>query len=83
VLQLTRRDDGTAAVIAHRMVDPSHWIGGQMRNDGQTVLEVSSFESVRNWALAKQNGNVTVDELARRSGWSLRRFTSKTGATPP
>lgn len=87
-LQLVRRDAGTAAAaaIARRMVVPTHRSGGQVQYIEHAMPEVSTFASVCDWARANLDANITVDDLARRAGWSprtfTRRFTSETGMPP-
>jgi transcriptional regulator GlxA family with amidase domain len=87
-LQLVRRDAGSAAAaaIARRMVVPTHRSGGQAQYIQHEMTEVSTFASVCDWALANLDADITVEQLAQRSGWSprtfTRRFTKETGIPP-
>jgi len=87
-LQLVRRDAGSAAAaaIARRMVVPTHRSGGQAQYIEHTMTGVSTFASVCDWALTNLDATITVDQLARRAGWSprtfTRRFTKETGMPP-
>jgi AraC family transcriptional activator FtrA len=87
-LQLVRRDAGSAAAaaIARRMVVPTHRSGGQAQYIKHEMTEVSTFASVCDWALANLDADITIDQLAQRSGWSprtfTRRFTKETGLPP-
>lgn len=87
-LQLVRRDAGSAAAaaIARRMVVAPHRTGGQAQYIEHAMPEVSTFASVCDWATTNLDATITVDQLARRAGWSprtfSRRFTAETGTSP-
>lgn len=87
-LQLVRRDAGTAvaASIARRMVVPTHRTGGQAQYIEHKIADVSTFASICDWALTNLHEDITIEQLARRAGWSARtftrRFTMETGMPP-
>jgi transcriptional regulator GlxA family with amidase domain len=74
--------------VARRLVVPPHRDGGQaqyvrapIRNDGVTGLAATL-----DWAVSRLRSGLTVADLARRAGMSMRtfarRFVDETGTTP-
>jgi AraC family transcriptional activator FtrA len=89
-LHVVRSDYGAeiANQVARRLVVPPHRDGGQaqyvrepIRND-----DVTSLAPTLEWAVERLRHGLTVADLARRAGLSMRtfarRFVDETGATP-
>jgi transcriptional regulator GlxA family with amidase domain len=87
-VQLVRRDFGeTAAIgVARRMVVSPHRQGGQAQYIERPVTNTGSFAALCEWVHKNLDAELTVPELAHRSGWSVRTFTrrflAETGTTP-
>ncbi|WP_239568862.1 GlxA family transcriptional regulator [Streptomyces sp. G44] len=89
-LHLVRRDLGAhvANQLARRMVVPAHRPGGQAQFVDLSVPETddAGLGPVLDWARARLDRPLTVDDLARRAAMSprtfYRRLRAATGTTP-
>jgi transcriptional regulator GlxA family with amidase domain len=89
-LHLVRTDYGAAAAngLARRLVAPAHRPGGQAQFIAAPNASVSpdGLEAVLEWARARLDQPLTVEELARRAGLSsrhlARRMRDATGLSP-
>jgi len=89
-LHVVRVDHGAAVAnaVARRLVIPSHRAGGQAQFIPQAPTEARAAEldNTRRWVLTRLDRRVTVGEMARHGGMSLRtfarRFREETGTTP-
>ncbi|MFF8657753.1 GlxA family transcriptional regulator [Streptomyces huasconensis] len=89
-LHLVRRDLGAhvANQLARRMVVPAHRPGGQAQFIDLSVPETddAGLGPVLDWARARLDRPLTVDDLARRAAMSprtfYRRLRAATGTTP-
>lgn len=89
-LHLVRRDLGAhiANQLARRMVVPAHRPGGQAQFIDLSVptADDRSLEPVLDWARARLDRPLTVEDLARRAAMSTRtlhrRLREATGTTP-
>jgi transcriptional regulator GlxA family with amidase domain len=89
-LHLVRRDHGVALsnYVARRLVAAPYRSGGQAQYVPRSVPEPLGdvFASTREWALARLDEPITLDQLARNANVSARtfsrRFLDDTGYTP-
>jgi transcriptional regulator GlxA family with amidase domain len=89
-LHLVRRDHGVALsnYVARRLVAAPYRSGGQAQFVPRSVPEPLGdvFASTREWALARLDEPITLDQLARNANVSARtfsrRFRDDTGYTP-
>jgi transcriptional regulator GlxA family with amidase domain len=89
-LHLVRRDHGVALsnYVARRLVAAPYRSGGQAQFVPRSVPEPLGdvFASTREWALARLDEPITLDQLARNANVSARtfsrRFLDDTGYTP-
>jgi transcriptional regulator GlxA family with amidase domain len=89
-LQLLRQEYGArvAATTARRMVVPPHRDGGQAQFIARQVVDcqAETLGPLLTWILENLDGELGVDELARRAHMSprtfARRFRDETGTTP-
>ncbi|WP_415394554.1 GlxA family transcriptional regulator (plasmid) [Rhodococcus globerulus] len=89
-LQMVLNDYGAAAAnqVARELVAAPHRNGGQAQYTPAPVVVsgMSSLAGTRVWALARLSEPITVVQLARHAGMSLRsfmrRFADETGTTP-
>jgi transcriptional regulator GlxA family with amidase domain len=89
-LHLVRRDLGSdvADAVARRMVVPPHRDGGQAQFVEAPVprCDSDSLARVLDWALARLDQPLTLEDLAREANVSVRtlvrRFAAATGTTP-
>ena len=89
-LQLLRQEYGArvAATTARRMVVPPHRDGGQAQFISRQVVDcqAETLGPLLSWILENLDGELGVEELARRAHMSprtfARRFRDETGTTP-
>jgi len=89
-LHLVRLDLGSdvANAIARRMVVPPHRDGGQAQFVDAPIprFESDSLAPLLDWAMARLDEPLTLDDLARQANVStrtlVRRFQTTTGTTP-
>ena len=89
-LQLLRQEYGArvAATTARRMVVPPHRDGGQAQFIARQVVDcqAETLGPLLSWILENLDGELGVEELARRAHMSprtfARRFRDETGTTP-
>ena len=89
-LHLVRRDLGSevANAVARRMVVPPHRDGGQAQFVETPIprCDSDSLAPLLDWALARLDDPLTLDDLARQANVStrtlVRRFQTATGTTP-
>ncbi len=89
-LQLLRQEYGArvAATTARRMVVPPHRDGGQAQFIARQVVDcqAETLGPLLTWILENLDGELGVEELARRAHMSprtfARRFRDETGTTP-
>jgi AraC family transcriptional regulator, transcriptional activator FtrA len=89
-LHVVRTDYGAdiANQVARRLVVPPHREGGQAQYIREPVRKepAGGLSSVMDWAMGKLGQRLTVTDLARHAGMSMRtfarRFTDQTGTTP-
>jgi len=89
-LHIVMRDLGAATAnrVARALVAPPHRDGGQAQYVPAAVAVAgdASLAATRAWALGHVADPITVSEMARHAGMSMRtfmrRFTEETGTTP-
>lgn len=89
-LHVVRSDYGAeiANQVARRLVVPPHRDGGQAQYVREPMGhgEVTGLAPTMEWAVGRLRHGLTVADLARRAGMSMRtfarRFVDETGATP-
>jgi AraC family transcriptional activator FtrA len=89
-LHVVRRDYGAeiANRVARRLVMPPHRDGGQAQYVTQPVSRrpAGGLARALDWALARLNGPLALDDLAREANMSVRtlarRFVQESGSTP-
>jgi AraC family transcriptional activator FtrA len=89
-LHVVRSDYGAeiANQVARRLVMPPHRDGGQAQYVREAIRngDVTSLAPTLEWAMERLRNGLTVADLARRAGMSMRtfarRFVDETGATP-
>lgn len=89
-LHVVRTDHGAeiANQVARRLVVPPHRDGGQAQyvRDPVRKQDVTGLASTLEWALGRLRHGLTVADLAKRAGMSIRtfarRFVDEAGTTP-
>ena len=89
-LAIVREDFGTAVAnkVARRMVAPTHREGGQSQYAelSAVVPEDDGFGPVLDWMREHLDESLSLDEIARGAGFTLRtfqrRFRQQTGLSP-
>ena len=89
-LHVVRSDYGAeiANQVARRLVVPPHRDGGQAQYVRDPIRKegVTGLAATLDWAVSRLRSGLTVEDLARRAGMSMRtfarRFVDETGTTP-
>ena len=89
-LHVVRSDYGAeiANQVARRLVVPPHRDGGQAQYVREPIRKppATGLAPTLEWAVTRLRNGVTIDDLARRAGMSMRtfarRFVDETGTTP-
>jgi AraC family transcriptional activator FtrA len=89
-LHVVRSDYGAeiANQVARRLVVPPHRDGGQAQYVREPIRsdDVTGLAATLDWAVSRLRSGLTVADLARRAGMSMRtfarRFVDETGTTP-